>query len=373
MDFDFSDEQNTIRDLARQILTAEATPDRAKVFEASGANYDESVWRKLSDAGLLSIPVPEQYGGMGYDFGALCVLLEEVGRQVAAVPVYEATVLGALPIVEFGSAEQKSEWLPRIAAGEAIVSAAVTDAKSGGLLPPATVARTDADGYVLDGAKRFVTLAADCTALLAPAAVGAETAWFFVEPGAPGVSLEANMKGTGMPAYEMQLDGVQVPGSARLGGPDADGAQIAGWLEERALVAAAALQVGVSAGALEMTANYAREREQFGVPIGTFQAVQHRCADGYIDLDAMRWTMWRAAWRITERLPALDEARVAKFWAADGGSRIANSAIHLHAGIGSDVDYPIHRYFLWSKSIELSFGGATEQLTHLGTLLKEQS
>jgi len=126
MDFDFSDEQNTIRDLARQILSAEATPDRAKVFEASGANYDESVWRKLSDAGLLAIPVPEQYGGMGYDFGALCVLLEEVGRQVAAVPVYEATVLGALPIVEFGSAEQKDEWLPRIAAGDAIVSAAVT-------------------------------------------------------------------------------------------------------------------------------------------------------------------------------------------------------------------------------------------------------
>jgi alkylation response protein AidB-like acyl-CoA dehydrogenase len=369
MEFDFTDEQNTIRELARQILTAEATTERAKAFESSDESYDESVWRKISDAGLLGIPVPEEHGGMGYDFGALCVLLEEVGRQVAAVPVYQSLVLGALPIAEFGTEEQKSAWLPRIASGAAIVSAAVVDATSGDLLPPATTARADADGYVLDGAKRFVTLAADCSALLVPAAVGGETAWFFVDPGAPGMRLEADMTSTGMPAYEIRLDGVRVDGSARLGGADTDGAMVAAWLEERALVAAAALQVGVSSGALEMTAKYVREREQFGVPIGSFQAVQHRCADGYIDLEAMRWTMWRAAWRITAGMPALDDARIAKFWAADGGSRIASSAQHLHGGIGSDVDYPIHRYFLWSKSIELGLGSAVEQLTRLGAEL----
>jgi alkylation response protein AidB-like acyl-CoA dehydrogenase len=366
MEFDFSDEQNTIRDLARQILTAEATAERAKVFEASGAHYDEAIWRMISEAGLLGIPVPEEHGGMGYDFGALCVLLEEIGRQVAAVPVFDTLVLGALPIAEFGTVDQKSAWLPRIASGEAIVTAAVADATSGDLTPPATTARADGDGFVLDGAKRFVTLAADCAAVLVPADAGGRTVWFFVQPDAPGVGLETNMKNTGMPGYEMTLDGVQVPASAALGGADADGDAISAWLEERALVASAALQVGVSGGALEITANYTREREQFGVPIGSFQAVQHRCADAYIDLEAMRWTMWRAAWQITEGRPSLEDARIARYWAADGGSRIANAAIHLHGGIGSDVDYPIHRYYLWSKSNELRFGGATPQLVRLG-------
>ena len=366
MEFDFSDEQNTIRDLARQILTAEATSERAKVFEASGAAYDEPLWRTIAEAGLLGIPVPEEHGGMGYDFGALCVLLEEVGRQVAAIPVFETLVFGALPIAEFGTADQKNEWLPRIVSGEAIIGGALADARSGDLLPPSTAARAQGDGYVLDGAKRFVTLASECSAFLVPAALGTDTAWFFVQPDAPGVALEANMTNTGMPGYDVVLDGVQVGSSSRLGGADADGVAIANWLEERMLVACAALQVGVSGGALEITANYTREREQFGVPIGSFQAVQHRCADAFIDLEAMRWTMWRAVWQITEGLPSLEDARIAKFWAADGGSRIANASIHLHGGIGSDVDYPIHRYYLWSKSIELKFGGATQQLTRLG-------
>jgi alkylation response protein AidB-like acyl-CoA dehydrogenase len=122
----------------------------------------------------------------------------------------------------------------------------------------------------------------------------------------------------------------------------------------------------VSERALEITSGYVREREQFGVPIGSFQAVQHRSADGFIDLAAMRWTTWRAAWKLSEGLPAERETAVAKFWAADGGSRIANSAQHLHGGIGVDLDYPIHRYFVWSKALELTLGGATAHLVRLG-------
>ena len=115
-----------------------------------------------------------------------------------------------------------------------------------------------------------------------------------------------------------------------------------------------------------ITAAYVTEREQFGVPVGTFQAVQHRAADGYIDLECMRWTTWRAAWRLDEGLPALREAAVAKFWAAEGGARIVATAQHLHAGIGVDRDYPIHRYFLWSKQLELALGAATPELLRLG-------
>jgi alkylation response protein AidB-like acyl-CoA dehydrogenase len=141
------------------------------------------------------------------------------------------------------------------------------------------------------------------------------------------------------------------------------------WLHERALVASAVLQAGVSERALRMTADYVRERVQFGVPIGSFQAVQHRCADGFIDLEALRWSAWRAAWRLAEGLPAAREAAVAKFWAADAGSRIANAALHLHGGLGADVDYPIHRYFLRSKALELCLGGAAPQLAWLGSEL----
>jgi hypothetical protein len=114
-----------------------------------------------------------------------------------------------------------------------------------------------------------------------------------------------------------------------------------------------------------------KERVQFGVKIGSFQAVQHRAADAFIDLEAMRWTLWQAAWRLAEGLPAERAAAVATFWAAEGGSRIANASLHLHGGLGSDVDYPIHRHFLWSKALELQGGGASATQAKLGAELAQ--
>ena len=129
------------------------------------------------------------------------------------------------------------------------------------------------------------------------------------------------------------------------------------------------MQVGVSDRAIRIAADYTSERNQFGVPVGTFQAVQHRQADSFIDLHAMRLTAQRAVWRLEAGLPADREARVAKWWAASGGSRIANACVHLHGGLGADVDYPIHRYFVWSKALELRAGGANETLAALGAEL----
>lgn len=122
----------------------------------------------------------------------------------------------------------------------------------------------------------------------------------------------------------------------------------------------------MSERALEITTAHLRERVQFGAPIGSFPAVQQRAADAWIELQAMRWTTWRAAWCLAEGRPAEREILVAKFWAAEAGSRIADTAQHLHGGLGVDLDYPIHRYFLWSKALELGFGGATSQLARLG-------
>jgi hypothetical protein len=368
MDFSFTEEQEAIRALAAEILGAEMTADRLKAAERDAGWVDAALWKKLADANLLGVAIPEVYGGMGMGFIELCVLLEEVGRAVAPGPWLATLVHGALPLAEFGSDEQRRAWLPRVAAGEARLAAALEDAGSAEGAPPATRARREGGNYVLDGSKRAVPGAGSAQLLLVPASDERGAGIYLVDPKAAGVSLAAAVTSAGEPLFDVALAGVRVPAGARLGG-DADGAAILRWLRPRALTAVAALQAGVSARALRITADYVKERVQFGVPIGSFQAVQHREADGFIDLEAMRWTLWQAAWRIAAGLPAEREAEVATLWAADGGSRIANASLHLHGGLGSDVDYPIHRYFLWSKALELHGGGASATLARLGAEL----
>ncbi len=367
MDFGFSEEQDSIRELAREILEKELTPERLKEVEATDDWFDEDLWGQLAEANLLGLAVPEALGGMGMGFAELCILLEELGRTTAPVPALATLVLGGLPIAAFGSETQQKEWLPRLAAGELILTAALLDAESGDRDVPATRSRREGNEVLLDGVKRLVPYAGRADLLLVPAAGEDDVGVFLLDPRAAGVELVGQVISTGEPLFELRLAGARVPADARLGGADADSAAIVRWLRERALVAVSALQVGVSSQALRSTAEYVREREQFGVPIGSFQAVQHRCADSFVDLEAMRWTTWRAAWRLARGLPAAREAAVAKFWAADGGSRIADAARHLHGGVGSDVDYPVHRYFLWSKSLELCLGSATSQLVALGS------
>jgi hypothetical protein len=369
MDFSFTEEQEAIRALAAEILGAELTADRVKAAERDAAWLDAALWQKLADANLLGVAIPEAYGGMGMGFLELCVLLEEVGRAVAPGPWLATLVHGALPLAEFGSEAQRAAWLPRVAAGSAKLAAALEDAGSAEGAPPATRARRDDAGYALDGNKRAVPGAGSADLLLVPASDERGAGIYLVDPKAAGVSLTACVTSAGEPLFEVALAGVRVAADARLGGGDADGAAMLRWLRPRALTAVAALQAGVSARALRITADYVKERVQFGVKIGSFQAVQHRAADGFIDLEAMRWTLWQAAWRVAAGLPAERAAAVAKFWAAEGGSRIANASLHLHGGLGSDVDYPIHRYFLWSKALELHGGAASATLATLGAEL----
>jgi hypothetical protein len=366
MDFSFTEEQESIRALAREILAAEATPERLKAAERSADWSDAALWKQLAEANLLGVAIPEADGGMGMGFLELCVLLEEVGRAVAPGPWLPTLVAGALPLAEFGTGAQRAAWLPRVASGEALLGAAFEDAGSPAGAPPATRARRAGSGFALDGAKRAVAGARAADRLLVPARDDGGVGLWLVDPEAAGVSLVGAVGSTGEPLFEVTLSGVGVPEDARLGGPAADGAAQLAWLEPRLLVAIAALQAGVSERALRITADYAKERVQFGVPIGSFQAVQHRLADAFIDLEAMRWTLWRAAWRLAAGLPAARDAAVAKLWAAEGGSRIANASLHLHGGLGSDVDYPIHRHFLWSKALELAQGGAGETEARLG-------
>lgn len=366
MDFSFSEEQKSLQQLAREILEKEMTPERVKAIESGTEWFDRPLWSTLAQAGLLGLAVPESLGGMGYGILEVCLLLQEIGRVVAPVPGLPTLVLGALPIAEFGTDAQKKTWLPSVAAGETVLSAALVDAESSELTEPAARARQERDGWRLNGCKLHVPAAHLASRILVPATTTDGAGIFLVDPRAKGVSLTRHQTSTGEPLFTVNLYDVAVPADDLLGDDSTCGGDAASWIYDRALVALCATHVGVAAKALEITSGYVSQRIQFGVPIGTFQAVQHRAADGYVDVEAMRWVTWRAAWKLAQGLPAVRETMVAKFWCAEGGSRIVNSAQHLHGGIGVDLDYPVHRYFLWSKALEITLGSASPQLARLG-------
>jgi alkylation response protein AidB-like acyl-CoA dehydrogenase len=198
--------------------------------------------------------------------------------------------------------------------------------------------------------------------ILVPAQVGGSVAVFLVDPSAGGVARAANTAITDEPLWTVSFDHA----AGELLGDVAGGAEILDWIIARATTAVCALQAGVCEAALRLTATYVSEREQFGAKIGTFQAVAQRMADAYIDTEGIRLTALQAAWRLSEGLPAADEVHIAKFWASFGGDRVVHAAQHLHGGVGMDLDYPVHRYFRWSKVNELLLGSATEHLRRLG-------
>jgi alkylation response protein AidB-like acyl-CoA dehydrogenase len=279
--------------------------------------------------------------------------------------VLETLVMGAMPIATFGSAEQRSRYLPAVAAGDLILTAALVEF---GTTPerPSTTATQAADGWRIDGVKICVPAGLSAGCMLVPARTGEDTVGvFLVDPEARGVTRERQDTTTGRPEARLELKGA--PGEA-LGAPDG-GAAIVASIVERTTTALCALAIGVCEEALRMTAEYTKTREQFDRPIATFQAVGQRAADAYIDTEAIRLTAWQAAWRISAGLPAAHEVAIAKYWASEAGQRVVHAASHLHGGIGVDKDYPLHRYFLLAKQIELTLGGTTPQLLRLGAML----
>ncbi|MFP6627307.1 MAG: acyl-CoA dehydrogenase family protein [Deltaproteobacteria bacterium] len=370
MDFSLNENHIAIGDLARGILEKEMSPERVKQIQGGQEWMDRKLWATLADAGLLGIAVPEDFGGMGLGIVECCALLVELGRVVAPVPALAALVLGGLPVARFGTEEQKKALLPGLASGQTVLTAALVDRGSIDPGAPATSAHKQGSSWTITGFKTAVPYAHIAQRILVPASTDQGTVVFLVDPASDGLTITRGRSTSGEPLCDLQLDGVGVGEGDLLGGPGVAGdphSCAAQWTYQHALVAISALQLGVSERALEMTTDYAREREQFGVPIGSFQAVQHRAADCYIDLQSMRWTTWRAAWKLSIGEPAPRETAVAKFWAAEGGSRIANAAQHLHAGLGVDTDYPIHRYFIWSKALELCLGSAANQIVNIGT------
>ena len=365
MDWSFSEEQNELAALTRQILTDRLTEERMRKVEANPDRFDRDLWNELLNAGVLSIALPTDVGGGGYGLIELYRVLVECGRAVAPLPVLPAVVLGAMPVAQFGSAAQKAAWA---GVGDRIVTSALVEENNPLVDVPVTRAERRGGEWVLNGAKSNVPAGPVAEAFLVPAATDDGVTVFIVETGAPGLTIDRQQIVNKDAEAMLSLDGVSVSDDAVLGAVG-QGAEIVRWVWRRAVVGLCALQLGVCERAVELTAEYSKTRVQFERPIATFQAVGQRLADAYIDAEGIRLTLWQAAWRLSEDLPSDTEIETAKFWACDAGHRIAHTAVHIHGGVGIDVDYPLHRYFIAAKHNEFSLGTATDHLRRIGATL----
>ena len=363
MDFNFTDEERSVSELARKILEDLVTNEQLKTLEANQTEIAADAWKALAEANLLGVAIPENQGGMELGFTALCLLCEEIGRTVAPLPVYASLVLGGLPLAAFGSDRDKSEWLPRVARGQTVITAALSELDSTDPNNPTTRAERTATGYRLTGEKTLVPAGLQADRILVSASTDKGPGLFWILPSAKGVRLEAQTSSDGQAYAYLALQGAQVEDADILGEID-DGSLR--WLLERATVARCAMQLGVTERALEMTAEYGRERIQFDVAIGSFQAFHQRAADAYIQIEGIRLTTWEAICKLDAGQEARDLVNVAKFAASDGAAYSAYACQHLHGGVGIDVDYPLHRYFKWSTQIEHELGSAKVQLERLG-------
>lgn len=345
MDFTLSSEQHELASLAERIFRERATVARLVEVESAAERVDRALWRELAAAGLLGVALPGDVGGLDLGLVGLALVAEAQGRTLAPVP-YVWTALAALALSAYGDVEQR-DLLAAVVGGEAMLT----------LAPPRSCAGLGVVDGRLHGRAVGVPWAPVAGCVLLP--VGERL--YALDPARPGVRLSPGEATSREPYAELRLDGVP----AAPVGPGGT----AGWLWARARVALAALQAGVTAAALRMTADYTSARRQFGKPLSSFQGVALKAADAYVDTAAIRATALQAAWRADRGDELSAYALTAAWWAAEAGQHCVHVTQHLHGGIGADVTYPVHRYFLWGKQIEGLLGGAPACLAELGDAL----
>jgi 3-oxocholest-4-en-26-oyl-CoA dehydrogenase beta subunit len=362
MDFSTTEAAVDLGGLVNTIVDAVCTPAHQRQLDGLEQRFDRELWGKLLDADILSTAAPESLGGGGFGVLEETAVLVGLGRQLAAVPYLESVVLAAGALARFGSTELQQDWGVPAVSGQKILAVALNGEMGDG---PVQAARSG-DGYRLSGTRTQVGYGPVADGFLVPAETDSGTAVFLVAASDPGVSVTA-LETTGLGSVgQLHLDGVEVGRQRRVGGED-----VVSWIGTLEVLGRTAFQLGVLDRGLQLTAEYARTREQFDRPIGSFQAVGQRLADGYIDVKGLRLTLTQAAWRLSEDLPADTEVATAAFWAADAGHRVAHTIVHIHGGVGIDTDHPVHRYFLAAKQTEFALGGATAALRKIGRELAE--
>jgi acyl-CoA dehydrogenase len=341
-----SETQQDLARLAADVFGRHGSPDQVAAVEESTDGFDRELWKALAESGLLGVALSEAAGGLGFGVTELALVCEELGKAVAPVPLI-TTALAGLVIAESGTTEQKSHWLPGFADGSVVAAVA----------PPACVIELRADDTHLTGRLIGVPWAHVADLLLVPA----DGRWYLIDPATTGVTSDRGLTTARQVALDLSLEAVS---AEPLGGPGS-----IGWLRDRWSVLLAATVAGVTDAALRLTASYTSQREQFGKPLSTFQGVALKAADAYLDTTAIRAAARQAAWRLDAGGDATLEVLTAAWWAAEAGQHCVHLTQHLHGGMGADITYPVHRYFLWGKQIELMLGGASALLAELGDAL----
>lgn len=358
MDFNLNEQEQAVSDLAMQILGDKIDHERLKEIEAGDEWFARDEWALMADAGLVGIALPEAHGGGGLGIIEAGLVCEAVGRHVAPVPALP-TMLAAMTLAAFADDALAAELLPGVCDGSRVLTVATAEHLREDLARPGATA--DANG-ALTGTKSVVEFAAQSSHAVVTAMGPDEPGLYLVELDGAGVTAEAGTTSRKEPVHELTF-------SAAPTTLLATGAPAIRWFEARYLALVCATQLGVVEGQLRLTAQYTSEREQFGRPIATFQAVTQRLADCFIQVEGLRLQTQSALWRIANEVDPWEDLRIAKWFGSEGAHFVAHGAQHMHGGIGVDVDYPLHRYTLWNKHLEVTLGAANQQLRAIGAEL----
>ncbi|MBI4267067.1 MAG: acyl-CoA/acyl-ACP dehydrogenase [Chloroflexi bacterium] len=362
MDMTFSEEQQMLRQMARDFLTQKCPRGLVRAMEKDERGYSPELWDEIAGLGWLGLVLPEKYGGSGMGFLELAILLEEMGRVCFSAPFLATSVLGGLTILESGNDGQKQKYLPLIAAGKAVFSLALTEPD--GLYGPEsiqTAANTEENGFIITGTKLFVPEAHVADFILCVARTDARPesgiSIFIVDKKSPGVKCTALKTLAGDKQFEVVFDRVAVPKQDLLGGLNC-GWEAVNRIIDKAALAKCAEMLGGMQQVLDMTVAYAKERKQFDRPIGSFQVIQHYCAAMATEVEGARFGVYRAAWALSKGLPCRKEIAVAKAFVSDASHRLASLAHQIHGAIGITMDHDLQLYTRRLKAGALSFGDA---------------
>jgi alkylation response protein AidB-like acyl-CoA dehydrogenase len=362
MDLGFDESQQMLKTSAREFLEQECPTSLVRAMEEDERGYTPELWSKIAELGWLGLTLPEQYGGLELSYFDLILILEEMGRAMLPGPFFSTVVLGAMTLMEAGSDAQKQEHLPKVANGETILTMALTEPTA--TYEPAgvqTTAKANGSDYVLNGTKLFVPDAqiADAMIVVARTTESGDASQgitlFLVDANNPGITITPLKTISGDKQAEVEFKDARVPASAVVGEVD-KGWDTVSRILDLAAIGKCAEMLGGADRVLEMTTEYVKERVQFGRPVGSFQAVQHHCANMATDVEGCRYVAYQAAWRVSERLPAEREVAIAKAWVSDAYRRVCALGHQSHGAIGFTKEYDLQLFTRRAKVAEVAYG-----------------
>ena len=362
MDLGLNEVQQMLKSSAQEFLSRECPLTLVRAMEEDPRGYTDELWRQIVGLGWTGLVFPEQYGGTGGDFLDLAVLLEEMGRSLVPSPFFSTVVLGGLTVLDAGTDAQKQDILPRICSGDLTMTMALTE-PSASFEPwgVETVANRQGDDFVINGTKLFVADAGAADLLLIVARTSAESdpargiTVFLVPAANQGLTISPLNTIASDRLYEVTLDAANVPATSVLG-KIGEGWPVVQRVLQRATTGKCVEMLGGADAVLEMTVEYVKQRTQFGRSVGSFQAVQHHCADMATDVEGSRNIVYQAAWRVAEGGPADREVSMAKAWVSGAYERVCATAHQCHGAIGFTKEHDLQLYTRRAKVLQLSYG-----------------